>query len=199
MSQARDLTCVQKRAVAAITGSWREAYTAACFQIEIEADLSSRLRQLCNQFSPQGPIYKLDYPPQTGGGVKVWREPRCINFALPRRFHVTILKIPCTLGLCRVKPNIKYTPDIYIIPPCNPPGPVRSFGGTYRNMPSSGHLLQLPERAQVGLLERAGAAVGWVLADLGWGLRRGGYPAQRSLSAICSLLRPRSCSQIRFL
>ena len=36
-----------------------------------------------------------------------------LNFTLPQRFHGTILKLPCNLGLCRVTPNIKYTPDIY--------------------------------------------------------------------------------------
>ena len=37
-----------------------------------------------------------------------------INFALPRRFHGTISKIPCNLGLCRVTPKINIHP-IYIL------------------------------------------------------------------------------------
>ena len=85
VAQARDLTRVQKRAVAAITGSWREDYTAACTRLGIEADLGSRRRKLCRTFAQktatnsrhQDLFTKLDNPPNTRGGGKVWREPKC--------------------------------------------------------------------------------------------------------------------------
>jgi hypothetical protein len=85
VAQARDLTRVQKRAVAAITGSWREDYTAACTRLGIEADLCSRRRKLCKTFAQrtatnsrhQDIFTKLDNPPNTRGGGKVWREPKC--------------------------------------------------------------------------------------------------------------------------
>ena len=85
VSQARDLTRVQKRAVAAVTRSWREDYTAVCTRIGIEADLGSRRHKLWKTFAQktatnachQDIFIKLDNPPQTRGGGKVWREPRC--------------------------------------------------------------------------------------------------------------------------
>ena len=49
-AQARDLTRVQRRAVAAITGSWREDYTLACPRLGIEEDLNSRHLKLCKTF-----------------------------------------------------------------------------------------------------------------------------------------------------
>ena len=48
VAQARDLTRVQRLAVAAITGSWMEDYGAACQRLGIEADLSLRRLSLCN-------------------------------------------------------------------------------------------------------------------------------------------------------
>ena len=85
VSQARDLTRVQKRAVAAITGPWREDYASACSRLGIEADLGSRRRKLCKTFAHktatnsrhQDLFTKLDNPHQTRGGGKVWREPPC--------------------------------------------------------------------------------------------------------------------------
>ena len=51
MAQARDLTRVQRRAVAAITGDWREEYSAACLRLGIEADLSVRRLKMCQAFA----------------------------------------------------------------------------------------------------------------------------------------------------
>ena len=85
VAQARDLTRVQRRAVAAITGDWREDYSAACLRLGIEADLSVRRLKLCQAFahstatkSRHKDIFtKLDNPPQTRNGGKIWREPKC--------------------------------------------------------------------------------------------------------------------------
>ena len=85
VAQARDVSRVQKRSVTAITGSWREDYTAACTRLEIEADHNSRHRKLCKTFAQktatnsfhQDIFTKLDNPPNTRGGGKVWREPSC--------------------------------------------------------------------------------------------------------------------------
>ena len=85
VAQARDLTRVQCRAVAAITGDWREDYSAACLRLGIEADLSVRRINLCQAFahstatkSRHTDIFtKLDNPPPTRSGGKIWREPRC--------------------------------------------------------------------------------------------------------------------------
>ena len=84
-AQARDLTRVQRRAVAAITGSWREDYTAACLRLGIEADLHLRRLQLCKTFAyktatksrHQDLFTRLDNPHQTRSGGKTWREPPC--------------------------------------------------------------------------------------------------------------------------
>ena len=100
-AQARDLTRVQRRAVAAITGSWREDYTTACLRLGIEADLHLRRLQLCKTFAyktatksrHQDLFTRLDNPHQTRSGGKTWREPPCrtrrhLQSALP---HLTRL------------------------------------------------------------------------------------------------------------
>ena len=87
VAQARDLTRVQRRAVAAITGSWREDYGAACQRLGIEADLSLRRLSLCKTFAlrtatnsrHQDIFTRLDNPPNTRGGGKTWREPKCFT------------------------------------------------------------------------------------------------------------------------
>ena len=85
VAQARDLLRVQKRAVAAITGSWREDYVTACSRLGIEADLGVRRHNLCKTFAQrtatnsrhQDLFVRLENPPNTRGGGKIWREPRC--------------------------------------------------------------------------------------------------------------------------
>ena len=84
-AQARDLTRVQRRAVAAITGSWQEDYKTACLRLGIEADLSARRRTLCKAFAlktatksrHQDLFTRLDNPNQTRSGGKTLREPHC--------------------------------------------------------------------------------------------------------------------------
>ena len=51
VAQARDLARVQKRAVAAITGSWREEYGAACSCLGLEEDLGAKRLRLCHSFA----------------------------------------------------------------------------------------------------------------------------------------------------
>ena len=84
-AQARDLTRVQRRAVAAITGSWQEDYKTACLRLGIEADLNARRLTLCKTFAlktatksrHQDLFTRLDNPNQTRSGGKTWREPPC--------------------------------------------------------------------------------------------------------------------------
>ena len=76
VAQARDLARVQRRAVAAITGSWREDYAAACSRLGIEEDLGSRRLQMCRTFAHktatnsrhQDLFTQLDNPHQTRSG-----------------------------------------------------------------------------------------------------------------------------------
>lgn len=83
--QARALSRVQRRAVAAITGGGREEYVASCRRLGLEADLHQRRLRLCRTFARrtaensrhQDLFTKLDNPHLTRGGGKVWREPPC--------------------------------------------------------------------------------------------------------------------------
>ena len=85
VAQARDLARVQKRAVAAITGSWREEYGAACSRIGLEEDLGARRLRLCKSFAHKTAtnsrhkdlFVRLENPRNTRGGGKKWREPPC--------------------------------------------------------------------------------------------------------------------------
>jgi hypothetical protein len=83
--QQRDLQRVQRRAVAAITGSRRDDYTASCHRLGLEPDLGRRRLQLCRTFARrtamksrhQDLFTRLENPRQTRGGRKEWREPPC--------------------------------------------------------------------------------------------------------------------------
>ena len=85
VAQARDLARVQKRAVAAITGSWREEYGAACTRLGLEEDLGARRLRLCHSFaqktattSRHQDLFRWLYNPHnTRSGGKKWREPPC--------------------------------------------------------------------------------------------------------------------------
>jgi hypothetical protein len=84
-SQQRDLQRVQRRAVAAITGSGREDYTAASRRLGLEPDLGQRRIRLCRTFARrtakssrhQDLFTRLENPRQTRGGRKEWRELPC--------------------------------------------------------------------------------------------------------------------------
>lgn len=85
VQQARALSRVHRRAVAAITGGGREEYAASCHRLGLEADLHQRRLRLCRTFARrtaersrhQDLFTKLDNPHLTRGGGKVWREPPC--------------------------------------------------------------------------------------------------------------------------
>jgi hypothetical protein len=83
--QQRDLLRVQRKAVAAITGSGREEYTASCLRLGLEPDLGLRRLRLCRTFARRTAknsrhkdlFTRLENPRQTRGGRKEWREPPC--------------------------------------------------------------------------------------------------------------------------
>ena len=85
--QERDLARVHRRAVAAITGynSRGDEFVADCRRLGLEDDLSARRLQLAQKFAKRTAensrhmdlFERLDNPPVTRGGGKVYREPRC--------------------------------------------------------------------------------------------------------------------------
>ena len=85
IQQARALSRVHRRAVAAICGGGREEYEASCRRLGLEADLHKRRLRLCRTFARrtaensrhQDLFTKMDNPHLTRGGGKVWREPPC--------------------------------------------------------------------------------------------------------------------------
>jgi hypothetical protein len=83
--QQKDLLRVQRRAVAAMTGSGREDYAASCRRLGLEADLGQRRLRLCRTFAKRTAknsrhkdlFTRLENPRRTRGGLKEWREPPC--------------------------------------------------------------------------------------------------------------------------
>ena len=91
--QAQQLSRVQRRAVAAITGYSGEDYTAACLRLGIEHDLEKRRTKLCKTFAQrtatksrhQDIFQRLENPRVTRAGEKIWKEPHCRT----RRHHLS--------------------------------------------------------------------------------------------------------------
>ena len=85
--QQRDLARVNRRAVAAITGSNTKGdeFVANCQRLGLEDDLSARRLRLAQKFAKrtaensrhQDLFQPLDNPPVTRRGGKIYREPRC--------------------------------------------------------------------------------------------------------------------------
>jgi hypothetical protein len=85
--QQRDLARVHKRAVAAITGRHTrgEEFVENCQRLGLEDDLSHRRLRLAEKFAKrtaeksrhQDIFERLDNPPNTRSGGKVWRDPPC--------------------------------------------------------------------------------------------------------------------------
>ena len=87
-SQARDLTRVQRRAVAAITGraTRGEEYQATCARLGLQ-DLATRRTKLALTFARRtatksrhtDTFTRLENPRPTRAGAKEWVEPRCLT------------------------------------------------------------------------------------------------------------------------
>ena len=87
VQQERDLARVHRRAVAAITGRHcrGEEFVAACSSLGLEDDLSQRRLRLARDFAKrtveksrhQDLFTRLENPPNTRSGGKVWRDPKC--------------------------------------------------------------------------------------------------------------------------
>ena len=85
--QEEDLGRVHRRAVAAITGIYTrgEEFMEICYRLGLEADLSQRRLRLAQRFAKrtalnsrhQDLFSRLDNPPVTRGGGKIWKEPPC--------------------------------------------------------------------------------------------------------------------------
>ena len=85
--QQRDLARVHRRAVAAITGRHTrgEEFVENCQRLGLEDDLSQRRLRLAEKFAKrtaeksrhQDIFERLDNPPNTRSGGKVWRDPPC--------------------------------------------------------------------------------------------------------------------------
>ena len=87
VQQERDLARVHRRAVAAITGRHcrGEEFVTACSSLGLEDDLSQRRLRLARDFAKrtveksrhQDLFTRLENPPNTRSGGKVWRDPKC--------------------------------------------------------------------------------------------------------------------------
>ena len=85
--QQRDLARVHRRAVAAITGRHTrgEEFVENCQRLGLEDDLSQRRLRLAEKFAKrtaeksrhQDMFERLENPPNTRSGGKVWRDPPC--------------------------------------------------------------------------------------------------------------------------
>ena len=83
VQQSRDLERVQRRALATIT-SWDQDYPGLCARLGIQL-LSERRCKLSLTFAKRtisksrhkDIFVKLENPPQTRNGTKLWKDPKC--------------------------------------------------------------------------------------------------------------------------
>ena len=96
--QQQDLARVHRRAVAAISGTYArgEEFEEICSRLGLEADLGRRRLRLAQRFAErtaensrhQDMFLRLENPPNTRSGGRIWREPPChtqrhLHSALP--------------------------------------------------------------------------------------------------------------------